>query len=132
MIRSILGGGSYALALFALGFVLGTLRVLMIVPLVGELAATLIEVPVMLTAAWFICRRIVRCWAVASGLVQRLVMAVTFLVLLLAGEMVLGLTLMGRSWTDLLTGLTTPAGLIGLAAQGVSAAFVLMVGRFRT
>ena len=53
MIRALIAGTAFFLALFALGFVLGTLRVVFVAPRFGELAATFAEVPVMLIAAFF-------------------------------------------------------------------------------
>jgi hypothetical protein len=52
MTRILLTGTAYIVAVFAAGFVLGVLRTLVLVPLFGELAAVLVELPVMLTVAW--------------------------------------------------------------------------------
>jgi hypothetical protein len=41
---------------FFVGFILGTVRVLLIAPRLGETAAVLLETPVMLVASWFVCR----------------------------------------------------------------------------
>ncbi|MBS0616208.1 MAG: hypothetical protein JSR58_06625 [Verrucomicrobia bacterium] len=50
----------YFLALFALGFVLGTLRVVFVAPQIGELFAISLELPLMLGASWVICLRLLR------------------------------------------------------------------------
>ncbi len=51
----------YFALVFGAGFVLGVLRVLVLEPRVGERAAELAEMPVMLTVSWlaagFVCRR---------------------------------------------------------------------------
>jgi hypothetical protein len=53
MKRALSAAAVYFLALFALGFVLGTMRVLFVAPSIGVLRATLLEVPIMLSAAFF-------------------------------------------------------------------------------
>ena len=46
-------GVAYAVTVFAIGFVLGT-RVLLLAPRVGSTIAVSIEVPVILTASWYV------------------------------------------------------------------------------
>jgi hypothetical protein len=43
-------------ARLGIGFMLGIVRVLLIVPRLDETAAVILETPVMLTASWFVCR----------------------------------------------------------------------------
>jgi predicted Abi (CAAX) family protease len=47
----------YAAIVFALGFALGMLRLLFLTPVVGELVAVILEVPVMLALAWLVSAR---------------------------------------------------------------------------
>lgn len=129
MKRALAAGALYAVALFALGFLLGTLRVMLVVPMLGEFAATLIELPLMLTAAYVMCRWIVRRWRVAERASTRAAMALSFLLLMLLFEAVLGLTLMGRTAAEQAAAFATPSGLAGLAAQTISALFVFLVDR---
>ena len=49
-------GALYAIIVFPIGFVLGTIRVLLLVPRLGGTTAVVLEVPFMLTASWFVCR----------------------------------------------------------------------------
>ena len=42
----------YWAMVFALGFVLGTIRVIWVIPLVGLMPATLLELPIILAASW--------------------------------------------------------------------------------
>lgn len=44
---------AYWAVVFALGLVLGTIRVTWIIPLVGLIPANLIELPIILLASWF-------------------------------------------------------------------------------
>ena len=57
--NSLIAGLAYFAIVFALGFVLGLVRVPFLVPRVGETTAVLIELPIILTLAWLTCRRLV-------------------------------------------------------------------------
>jgi hypothetical protein len=48
----------YAAIVFAFGFALGALRGLFLSPVVGEFAAVLVEVPIMLVLCWLVASRI--------------------------------------------------------------------------
>lgn len=54
-------GVAYGLAAFAIGFLLGAVRVLRVAPAFGDLAATAIELPLMLTSCWYLSNWVVRC-----------------------------------------------------------------------
>lgn len=54
MNSSIRAGFLYFVAVFGMGFLLGTLRVLVLIPMLGELISTFIELPIILSAAWLI------------------------------------------------------------------------------
>jgi hypothetical protein len=127
--RALVAGTAYFLALFALGFVLGTIRVLFVTPRFGPLAATLVEVPVMLIAAIYACRWSVRHWRVPRSVTIRWGMVVWFLALLVAFETVLGVVLFGRTPAEQWAALATPAGIVGLSAQLIAALLPVFVGR---
>lgn len=129
MKRAYTAATAYFLALFALGFVLGTIRVLFVAPRLGDLRATLLEVPVMLYAAFFLCRWAAERWQVRPTLSARWAMVLWFLVLLALFETVLGVVLFGRTLTGTWAALATPAGLIGLTAQIIAALLLLFVGK---
>ena len=128
MKRALIAATVYFLALFALGFVLGTVRVMVAAPRIGPLAATLAEMPVMLVAAYFTCRWSVRHWQVASAGAARWAMALWFLILLSAFETLLGAALLARTMADQLAALTTPPGLVGLSGQIIAALIPMFVG----
>ncbi|WP_188945326.1 hypothetical protein [Polymorphobacter multimanifer] len=115
--------------LFALGFSFGTLRVLVVAPRLGVLGATLLEVPLMLAAAFFICRWAIGRWHVPPVLSARGAMVLWFLVLLALFETLVGVAFFGRTLAGTWAGLATPAGLIGLTAQIIAALLPLYVGR---
>jgi len=54
-------GALYAIIVFVIGFILGTMRLLLLVPRLGATTAVIFESPVMLAASWFVCR-----WCVDS------------------------------------------------------------------
>lgn len=127
MKRALAAASAYFLALFALGFVLETIRVIFVAPRVGELSATIAEVPVMSAAAYFICRWAIRHWQVPRTTVIRFTMVPWFLTLLFAFEALLGATLFGRSVAEQWTVLGSPAGLVGISAQIIAALLPLFV-----
>ncbi len=129
MKRALTATTFYFLALFALGFVLGTIRVLFVAPEIGDLGATLLEVPLMLTAAFFLCRWAVGRWQVSPALATRWAIMLWFLVLIVLFETLLGATLFGQTLDETWAGLATAAGLVGLTAQVIAALLPLFVGR---
>ncbi len=56
MITATKAGVLYALSVFLIGLILGTIRVLLLVPRLGEKAAVTLETAMMLAASWFVCR----------------------------------------------------------------------------
>lgn len=112
MIRAAL---RYWLGVFALGFVLGTVRTLWLEPWLGPLAAVALELPVMLAASWWWSGRVLarrplprRGLALGAGVLA--------FALLLGSELALALALGGtaQGW---LAALATPPGALGLAGQ---------------
>jgi hypothetical protein len=124
----IIAGSQWALLLFALGFILGTLRVLVTAPALGDWTATLVELPVMLWAGWLSCARLAKYQAVGTDTGARLLMGLAFLVLLLGAEQALGLWGFGRTLAQQGAAMQTPPALAGLAAQLITAAFPLLQG----
>lgn len=118
----------YFLLLFTLGFALGTIRVLFIVPQIGQFLAVMAEVPVMLTAAFFICRWAVQRWHVPPKTAIRWGMVMWFLALLIAFETLLGITVFGRTVGEQWAAFGTPPGLAGLLAQFVAALLPVFIG----
>lgn len=114
-------GLRYALYVFALGFLLGTLRILVLAPRLGPDLAVLAELPLMLAAAWWLSGRALRQIPVAPG-VPRLHMGAVYLALLLGLEALLAAA-MGTPPARFLAGLATPVGAAGLAAQALTALY---------
>ncbi|WP_300974676.1 hypothetical protein [Sphingomonas sp. LHG3406-1] len=122
MRRAVAAGLAYGFAAFLLGFLLGTIRVLFVASSIGETAATLIELPLMLGAGWFACAWLVRRLLVPSEARPRLIMGLTAFALLATCERVFGLTLFDRSHAEQVAALRTTAGSLGLCAQLLFAA----------
>lgn len=106
----------YWAIVFALGFVLGTVRVLLVIPRVGLIPATLLELPIILTASWFAAGWILRRFAIDSGR-DALILGGLAFAILMAAECALAVVLSGETPARWLTGLREPHALLGLAGQ---------------
>lgn len=119
-------GAVYFAIVFALGFVLGTIRVLILLPHVGEMTAVLMEGPFILAASWIVCGMLVRRFAVAAALAPRLLMGASALILLLIAELLLGVYGFGRSLSEHVAHYGEAPGAIGLAGQILFGAFPVL------
>ncbi len=108
---------AYTAAVFTAGVVLGIARTLVLMPRVGEAAAILIEVPVMLAISLFAARWAVGRWPVRARLGPRLAMGALAFTLLMAAEAALSTLGFGRTFAEHLARTLRPAALPGLAAQ---------------
>jgi hypothetical protein len=126
MSRALLAGTIYFLVVFAVAFVLGTVRTLVLLPRFGTLISTMAEAPVMLAIGYWTCRWVLGRWPVKTG---RWLMVSTFLTMLALFEWQLGIRLFGLTAAQQWANLTTPAGLVGLTAQILVALFPLMLVR---
>lgn len=125
MRHTVLAGAAYFAGVFALGFVLGTIRVLFVAPVFGEWAATIAELPVMLALSWIYCRWLLRHIAVPHTVAAGLAMGLLAFTLLIAAEYLIGTTLFGRLPLQQLDAMTGGPGLLGLMAQVAFAFFPL-------
>jgi hypothetical protein len=128
---SMLAGMAYFALVFALGFVLGTARtfVLQAAPSHGRLLGVLIELPVMLSASWYVCRYLMRRFSVAPTMAARATMGGIAFLLLLMAEMLLGALLFGRTFGEQWALYREPSYALGLAAQMGFAVMPLMQAR---
>ena len=116
-LRAFAAGVTYFAVVFGAGFALGTVRVLLLVPQLGELLATLIELPIMLAISWIACAKIIARFEVPPRIPARLTMGAVAFALLMLAELTLSLTLFGRSLGEFAQALSTPYGMIGLSGQ---------------
>ena len=104
-------------AVFAAGFALGTIRVLLVAPHLGPLAAVAIEIPLMLIACWIVTGWVIRHCNIDRRFSARIMMGAIAFALLITAEALLGIAVLGQSPSQWLGAFTTPAGVIGLIAQ---------------
>jgi hypothetical protein len=125
MAAAIRAGIAYFLVVFAAGFVLGTMRVLVAAPYLGEFGAVLLELPVILAVSWFACAWLARQFNVPSGVTHRLVMGFLAFMLLMLAEAGISVFAFGRSIAEHLASYRTASAQAGLAAQVAFALFPL-------
>lgn len=106
---------TYWALVFAVGFVLGTVRTLWLAPAVGPLAAVAIELPLILAVSWLAARRVLRWWPPQSEGAALAMGGIAFAVLM-AAELGLAVAF-GIAPGAWLESLATPPGLLGLAGQ---------------
>jgi hypothetical protein len=113
----------FAFCAFAVGFALGTVRVLFVTPRVGELGAVLIEAPLMIVASWLIYRRLVSFLRLNLGWVLAGLLGLRAFIYLQFFEVALFVFMFKRPLGEYTQSFNTPQGQVGLAAQ---IAFALM------
>jgi hypothetical protein len=118
----------YWAMVFALGFVLGTIRVTWIIPLVGLMPATVLELPLILAASWFAAGWLVQRFTIERPSEALTIGALAFAILI-AAECALAVTLMAQSPAQWLTGFAAPHALLGLAGQVVFALMPWLIVR---
>jgi hypothetical protein len=127
--RATKAGALYAIVVFMIGFILGAIRVLLLIPRLGETIAVIIEAPIILVASWFVCLWCVDRFDVRRTVPARSLMGLVALLVLMSVEVGLG-AVFGRSLMDQVAAYISPPGAIGLAAQMTFAMFpVIQVWR---
>lgn len=127
--RALGAGATYFGVVFAVGFVLGTIRVLLLVPTFGERVAELAETPFMVLASYLAARGVVRRLAVPDHRAQRLAMGITALALLLLAESLVALWVRGVSLAEYVGGRDPIAGSAYTLALLLFALMPLLVRR---
>ena len=117
MISALKAGVAYFTVVYLAGFVLGTVRVVLIAPSIGETAAVVLETPIILAVSWFAARWCIAAFSVPNAVVRRLLMGGVAFCLLIAGEFGVSLFVFARSWDDTLATFLSLPGIIGLFAQ---------------
>lgn len=123
---------AYFGVVFAAGFLLGTVRVLVVEARLGSIGAVVLELPVMLGISWVACGRIMRRWRVPARAPQRIAVGIAAFGLLMLAELGVSVLAFGRSAAEHVATYRTPAAQLGLAAQVGFASFPLLrllVGR---
>lgn len=102
--------------IFALGFVLGTMRVLWGAEALGETGFILIEVPLLLAASWFTTRWLVKRYQLSSVGAAASMGALAFALLMMA-ELALATALGGQTPGEWFAGLWPAPHLYGTLGQ---------------
>lgn len=131
MKRTLAAAAAYFALVFGLAFLLGVVRTVFIAPRVGDLAAVLIETPLILLISWRAANWSIRQFSVPTGTSDRLGMGVVAFLFLMTVETVLSHLLFDRSVAQQLAAYATPAGAVGLAAQTIFGLIPLLVARRR-
>lgn len=129
--RAVLAGLAYFAIVFAAGFALGAIRVVLLIPRIGETVAVLIELPVILTVAWIASRWLVTKFDVPRQSGPRLLMGGAAFLTLMCAELGLSMLAFGRTVVDHLDQYHTIHGLLGLAGQVMFGLFPLITAHFR-
>lgn len=122
-------GVLYFAIVFGAGFVLGSIRVLRIVPRFGERMAELMEVPIMFVVTIVSAQWIVRRLTVPFTRLSRLGMGCVALVLLLVAEFTLVFRLRDLSITEYFANRDPVSGAVYYVMLGVFAIMPLLVVR---
>ena len=104
----------FALA-FGAGFLLGAIRVTLVVPNLGERMAELIEMPVMLIVIVFAARHVARRYALPKERSTTIQVGFLALGLLLAAEILLAVVIQNRSLADYVASRDPVSGSVYLA-----------------
>lgn len=129
--RTIKAGMAYFALVFGAGFALGSIRVPFLVPRLGERAAELIEMPIMLGVIWLSARFITRRFRLPANVLPRLGAGLLALGLLLAAEVLLAVTLQDRTLGEYVASRDPVSGLVYLAMLVLFAAMPLVLARGR-
>lgn len=119
----------YFAIVFTIAFGLGVIRVLLLVPAVGEVLGTLIELPIMLTVSWRASAYVVSRRAVSPTPRPRLAMGIMAFAILMTAETLLGIFALGRPFADQIGAYLGLSVQIGLAGQIAFAAIPWIQGR---
>lgn len=103
---------AYVLPVFALAFALGALRVTLIAPRTGLLAAVALELPIVLALAWAVAGAVLARWPDA----RRAGLGLLAFALLMLLELATALAF-GQPPDQFLAAMATPPGALGLAGQ---------------
>ncbi len=120
-----LAGVFYAVGVFAIGFMLGAVRVMFLVPLLGTTLAVAIELPIILTASWVLCGRAILLKQVSTEAPVRVAMGLAAFGVVMVGDLLVGLFIFGLSTNDYVTRYSEFANMLGLAGQILFAIFPL-------
>ncbi|ASW03439.1 hypothetical protein [Paraburkholderia aromaticivorans] len=113
----------YALSVFAIGFALGAIRILLLVPRLGDTASVSLETPVMLAVSWRMSRWSAKKHGLLTDTRGALSMGAIAAAVLMSAELATAVLCFNRTVAEYFAGFRSMAGAIGLAAQLCFASF---------
>jgi len=122
---------AYFALVFSAGFLLGTVRVIWLVPQLGIRMAELCEIPVMLLVSFFTAYWVCRRFAVPPESIARLIIGVTALICLIIVEFTFVLGLQGITIREYIENQDPLSGGIYALSLVLFALMPLLVNRFR-
>lgn len=102
---------------FACAFLFGIVRVLLLAPATGAMAAVEIEIPLILMISWLAATWVIARFGVAARMGARLAMGGLAFGILMLAEAGLALVAFGTPWRVYAADLASGPGLLGLAGQ---------------
>ncbi|MFN0194073.1 MAG: hypothetical protein ACKVP5_19215 [Aestuariivirga sp.] len=126
ILRAALAGLTYFGVVFAAGFALGTLRILVLAPRLGDGLAIGLELPIMLALSWLACRRLITGFDVPTTLIARLAMGVLAFAILMLAELGISTLAFGRSFSAHFDHYRQLPAMLGLAGQITFALFPII------
>lgn len=127
--QSIKAGLAYFALVFGAGFVLGVLRVSLLVPRLGERIAELSEMPLMFAVIVITARFVMRRFAVPFSIAARLGAGLIALALLLTAELLLTVVLQEQSLADYVASRDPVSGSVYLAMLVLFALTPVFIGQ---
>jgi hypothetical protein len=128
--RTLRAGISYFALVFCAGFMLGAIRVPLLVPRLGERLAELLEMPVMFVVILVAARFVTTRFALPRTAAVRLTTGILALGLMLAAELLVAAILQGRSLSEYVASRDPVSGSVYLAMLGLFALMPMILARF--
>jgi hypothetical protein len=119
---------AYFAIVFGAGFLLGTVRVLWLVPQLGSRIAELSEMPIMLIVSYFAARWMIKHFAVPPAAASRLIVGITALIYLLIVEFTIVLWLQGMTIAEYFANRDPVSGAFYTASLILFALMPLIIG----
>ncbi|MDQ2990476.1 MAG: hypothetical protein M3R60_15380 [Pseudomonadota bacterium] len=132
MLKTIKAGAAYFGIVFGAGFLLGCIRVPLIVPRLGVRTAELLEMPIQLAVVFFAARWVVRRFAVPPQPLTRLGVGLIALGLAVAAELVLVQLISAQSFGAYISGRDPVSGVAYLLVLVIFALMPMLTDRART
>jgi hypothetical protein len=127
--RILKAGALYFALVFGAGFVLGTIRTLLVVPFLGIRTAELMEAPIMLVVTILAARWVVRRHSLPPRPAIRLGVGLVALAFLLIAEFTLVLGIEGLTIREYIASRDPAAGTVYVILLGIFAAMPMRVAR---